>query len=171
MKMLFASGCILWCAMAAELARPGLLPHGSLLLPMVCGVIFWTRSTVGLLLTGFVLLLDWIARPSQLPLCPMVVPLLAVLCIAPSPRNDEYRNRTPLLRVPSPLQLPLLTVMALVLQSLGSLSWVQWKTLPAVAPALAETAQSLAMIALPLSAILSLMIRMADEFGMRRSFS
>jgi hypothetical protein len=126
---------------------------------------------MGLILPGTMLLLDWIARPSFLPLCPMLVPMLAVVCLAPSTRSDEYSTGRSWLRVPAPLQLPLLTLVSVILQSLGSLLPEQWLSLPAQASAVLENLKMVLIIALPVSAVISLTIRMADEFGMRRVFS
>ena len=160
MKGLFLCGCVMWVTLAVELANPSHLPHGSLLLPVICGCLFWLRSTTGLMLSGTMLLLDWIARPSFLPLCPMLVPLLAVVCLAPSTRSDEYSTGRSWFRVP-----------AVILQSLGSLSTEQWLTLPAQVSTVLENLKLVLVIALPVSAVISLTIRMADEFGMRRVFS
>lgn len=171
MKGLFLCGCVIGVTMAVELANPSRLPHGSLLLPVICGCLFWLRSTTGLILSGTMLLLDWIARPSFLPLCPMLAPMLAVVCLAPSTRSDEYSTGRSWLRVPAPLQLPLLTLAAVILQSLGSLSPEQWLSLPDQASAVLENLKLVLIIALPVSAVISLTIRMADEFGMRRVFS
>ena len=170
MKGLFLCGCVMWVTLAVELANPSSLSHGSLLLPVICGCLFWLRSTTGLMLSGTMLLLDWIARPSFLPLCPMLVPLLAVVCLAPSTRSDEYSTGRSWFRVPLPLQLPLLTLAAVVLQTLGDLSTEQWLSLPAPASAVRENLKMVLVIALPVSAVISLTICMADEFGMRRVF-
>lgn len=171
MKGLFLCGCVIWVTLAVELANPSHLPHGSLLLPVICGCLFWLRSTTGLMLSGTMLLLDWIARPSFLPLCPMLVPMLAVICLAPTTRSDEYSTGRSWFRVPVPLQLPLLTLAAVILQSLGSLSTEQWLSLSNQASTVLENLKMVLVIALPVSAVMTLIIRMADEFGMRRVFS
>jgi hypothetical protein len=101
----------------------------------------------------------------------MLAPMLAVVCLAPSTRSDEYSTGRSWLRVPAPLQLPLLTLAAVILQSLGSLSPEQWLSLPDQASAVLENLKLVLIIALPVSAVISLTIRMADEFGMRRVFS
>lgn len=171
MKTLCISACLMWFTLAAELASPAMLPHGSLLLPVVCGVMYWSRSSTGLMLSGVFLLLDWIARPTYLPLCPMLLPFIAVMALAPSVHNDEYRTRSLSLRLPTPLHLPLLTLAAVVLHLVSSLTITQYLTPNSVLPLLGENLKSLAIIALPVSAVASLIIRLADEFGLRRSFS
>ena len=169
MKTLFVAACVMWTALAVELAWPSQLVHGSLLLPIACSVMYWTRSTSGLVLSGLVLLVDWIARPSLLPLCPMLLPLITVLLVAPSVHTAEYRARVIAIRLPVPLQLPLLTLAAVLLQTLGSVPLIQFLTPAQVSPVIVQTLNSLAIIALPVSAGVALMIRMADELGMRRS--
>lgn len=160
----------MWVVLAAELANPGRLPHGSVLLPVACAFLFWLRSASGLMITGGLLLLDWVARPSMIPLCPMLVPLLAVVCLAPSTRSDEYTTGGRWFRIPTPLQLPLLTLLAVILQMFGRLSTEEWLTIASRVPVIVESLYQTLVIALPVSALLSLFIRVADEFGMRRVF-
>jgi len=170
MKTLMAATCLMWVALIMELAMPSLLVQGSLLLPIACGVMFWTRSSAGLIVSGLVLLLDSVARPSQLPLCPMCLPVITVMFLAPSIHTEEYRSRGFSLRIPAPLQLPLLTLVAVLLQCLGSIPLDQFLANSPDWSALPVRLKSLAIIGLPLSACLSLIIRLADELGLRRSF-
>jgi hypothetical protein len=169
-KMLIAAVSVMWVALAVELAMPKTLAHGSLLLPIVCGVMFWTRSTSGLIVSGLVLLLDSIARPLQLPLSAMFLPFIAVSFLAPSIHSEEYRARGCSFRVPAPLQLPLLTLAAVLLQSVGSIPLDQYRLLLQIFPIVFTSVKAQAMVALPMSACLSLMIRFGDELGLRRSF-
>ena len=169
MKTLLIAACLMWSALVAELAWPNQLAQGSLLLPIACSVMCWTRSTNGLMLSGLVLLMDWIARPSQLPWCPMLLPFMAVIFVAPSVHNAGYRVPGFAVRIPVPLQLPLLTLAAVLLQTLGLVPSIQILTPSQFSPAIIDQLKSLAIIALPMSAGISLLIRMADEFGMRRS--
>lgn len=170
MKTLLIAACLIWITLAVELAWPDAVPHAAFLLPVVCGVIFWTRSTAGLLLSGIVLLLDWIARPSALPMCAMLLPFVAVICLAPSAHHDEYRSGGLSLRIPGPLQLPVLTLVAILLHLLGSVPLTSLSTPALILPDVLNTLKSQCIVALPVSAALALMIRVADEFGLRRSF-
>jgi len=170
MKTLLVAACLMWITLALEVAWPVTVPHGALLLPIVCGVIFWTRSTAGLMLSGIVLLLDWIGRPTQLPLCAMLLPFVAVLCLAPSAHHDEYRSVGMSFRIPLPLQLPLMTLVAVLLQIGGSLPLASLSTPTLILPDVLQTLRAICIIALPVSAGLTLMIRVADEFGLRRAF-
>ncbi len=171
LKTTLAAACLLWMSTAVEMAWPSALPHGAVLLPVACGVIFWTRSSVGLILSSAVLLLDWIARPTLLPLCPMILPIVAVLCIAPSIQSDDFGQRRFSLRVPVPLLLPALTLIAVVLQTVSSIPFPQFTAAATLLPFVTDRLQPLAIMALPFSAGISLLIRCADEFGLRRSFS
>jgi hypothetical protein len=170
MKTLLAAACLIWMTLATELAWPTAVPHGALLLPIVCGVMFWTRSTSGLMLSGIVLLLDWIARPSALPLCGMLLPFAAAMCLAPSAHREEFRSGGLSLEIPGPLQLPVLTLVAVLLHLLGTIPLTSLLTPTLILPDVLSTSKSLCIIALPVSAVLTLIIRIADEFGLRRSF-
>ena len=171
MKTTLVAACVLWMSMAVEMAWSSALPHGAVLLPFACGVMFWMRSATGLMLSGVVLLLDWTARPTLLPLCPMILPLAAVLCVAPSVGPDDFGNRRVSFRIPVPLLLPGLTLLAVVLQIVSSVPVTELSVPATLLPFVTDRFQPLAIIALPLSAGVSLLIRVADEFGLRRSFS
>ncbi len=171
MKTILAASCMLWMTLALEMAWPSLLPHGSILLPVACGVMFWTRSTGGLVLSCAALLLDWVARPTLLPLCPMILPLVAVFCVAPPVQQENFGKRRSVLRIPVPLLLPALTLFAVVLQIVSSIPVSEFTASSLSVPHVTNGFRSLAIIALPLSAGVSLVIRVADEFGLRRSFS
>jgi hypothetical protein len=171
MKTLIASASLLWVALVTELAWPTMIPRGALLLPIVCGAMYWIRSSAGLAVTGLLLLLDWIARPTVLPLCPMLLPFAAVLCVAPSRLHNEYRSRSLALRIPQPLQLPSLTLMALLLQVISEFSLSQWANPDELLPLLADRSRLALMVAIPLSAVLSLLVRAGDELGLRRAFT
>ena len=158
---------VLWFTLAVELSLPNALPQGSLLLPVCCAVMYWTRSASSLLCCGLGLLLDWIARPTSLPLCPMLLPALMAVSLAPSSRQTDYRSRV--LRLPAPLQLPLLTLCAVLLHIMSHVPVESYSRLPSMVPDLVASTRSLLLVALPLSAFGSLMIRFGDEFGLRRT--
>lgn len=161
---------ILWLAIAAELAWSDSVPHGALLLPITCGILFWMRSVPGILLSAAALLIDWIARPGFLPLCPMLMPILAVCLMSPSTKTDDYSSRRQSLwKKLTPLYLPLLTMLAVSLQLIGQLNLSEipaWADLHSV---IKTTLPSLLMISLPISAAISMVMRLADELGLRRT--
>ena len=171
MKTMLATACLLWIMLAVELTWPRVLSQGAILLPVACAVMYWTRSATGILLTGLMLLVDWIARPSPLPLCSMGLPFLAAMWLSPSNRNEAYQTRPSAFFVPMPLQLPLLTLAAMLLQTLGSIPFAAFAEPLQLVPQMGMSLKSLAIVALPVSAVLSLMIRVADEFGLRRSLT
>jgi len=88
----------------------------------------------------------------------------------PSTHPEDYRARGFGFRLPIPLHLPLLTLAAVLLQTLGSVPLTQLLMTTVVFSTIIDNLQSLAFIALPVSAVVSLIIRLADEIGLRRSF-
>lgn len=161
---------ILWLTIAIELTWSGSLPQGALLLPIACGVMFWMRSVSGILLAATALLLDWVARPGFLPLCPMLLPGVAACLISPSRKPDDYSSRRQSFgRMLTPLHLPLITLMAVSLQLAGRHnpasmpSWIDFQS------TISTSLPPLLMISLPISAGISMLMRLADELGLRRA--
>ena len=90
MKQILAAVICAWLSVMLELAFADVLPRGALLLPVLCAVLTW-RASVRLLLTGGILLLtDWIARPTLLPLVPLLLPALPVP--GPPPVMPEHAS-------------------------------------------------------------------------------
>jgi hypothetical protein len=171
MKTMLGAACLLWMMLAIELTWPRALSQGAVLLPVACAVMYWTRSATGILLAGLMLLMDWIARPSPLPLCSMGLPFLAALWLSPSGRSELFQTRSSVFSIPVPLQLPLLTLAAMLLQTAGAIPSASFAVPDQLVAQVGTALQSLAIVALPISAVLSLMIRVADEFGLRRSLT
>lgn len=172
MKSLLIAGSILWLALTLELAWPARLPHGCLLFPSACATMFWFRNSRGLLVSSALILLDWIVRPTQLPLPATVLPLIgaAILAIG-SHRPGHSRHIRPRWRIPEALQLPLVTVLALVLQAGSQVSADNISSLTHIAQHLGRISHQqwpALVIAVPISAVLSLAFRAADELGLRR---
>jgi hypothetical protein len=168
MKSLFAATALLWLTLTLELAWPDRVPRASLLIPAAGVVVLWCRSAAGLWLAGLALLVDWIARPTVLPLLPMLLPPLACAVLLPTDDSGSFRSSRR--RVPQALQLPLITLLGLCLHLAG--------TCPIAIPPdwsvpgrdLAAHLKSLLIVALPLSGLATLAVRFADEFGLRRTF-
>lgn len=168
MKIVLAM-TILWMAIAVEIAWSQSLPQGALLLPIACGIMFWMGSGTGILLSATALLIDWIARPGFLPLCPMLLPAIAVCLISPASNSKDYRShRQSFLKLMTPLHLPLFTLLAVALQLIGQMNLSVIPTLTEFDSAVQTSLPSLLMISLPISAGISMLIRLADEFGLRR---
>ena len=169
MKIILALA-ILWMSIAFELAWSGSMPHGALLLPIACGIMFWTRSVTGMLLSATALLIDWIARPGFLPLCPMLLPAVAAGLISPSSKPDDYSSRRQsVAKMLTPLHLPFITLMAVSLQLIGQLNLSSMPAAVDIQSAVKTSLPSLLMISLPISAGISMLMRLADELGLRRA--
>ena len=169
MKMILALA-ILWISIAIELACSGSIPHGALVLPIACGIMFWMRSVTGILLSAAALLIDWVARPGFLPLCPMLLPAIAACLISPSSKADDYSSRRQsFAKMLAPLHLPLITLMAVSLQVTGQLNLSSVPAMVDVQSAVKTSLPSLLMISLPVSAGISMLMRLADELGLRRA--
>lgn len=161
---------ILWMSITTEIACSGTLTQGAILLPVACGIMFWMRSMTGLLLAGAALLIDWVARPGFLPLCPMILPFFAACLISPTSLPDDYisRRRT-ILKMLTPLYLPMLTLIAVLLYLVGQQNLSELSELRQLPSRLAISLPALLMISLPISAAISMLMRLADELGIRRS--
>ena len=169
MKIILALA-ILWMSIAVELAWSGSMPHGALVLPIACGIMFWTRSVTGMLLPATALLIDWIARPGFLPLCPMLLPAIAAGLISPSSKPDDYSSRRQsVAKMLTPLHLPFITLMAVSLQLIGQLNLSSIPAVVDIQSAVKTSLPSLLMISLPISAGISMLMRLADELGLRRA--
>ena len=169
MKIILALA-ILWMSIAVELAWSGSMPHGALVLPIACGIMFWTRSVTGMLLSATALLIDWIARPGFLPLCPMLLPAIAAGLISPSSKPDDYSSRRQsVAKMLTPLHLPFITLMAVSLQLIGQLNLSSMPAAVDIQSAVKTSLPSLLMISLPISAGISMLMRLADELGLRRA--
>ena len=169
MKQILAAMICAWLSVMLELAFADVLPRGALLLPVLCAVLTW-RASVRLLLTGGILLLtDWIARPTLLPLVPLLLPF-AVLLVLPDAVQRSYDVRV-WLRLPTPLQVPLLTILAAVLQSCSGLSWQVAPTAQDLLQLFSQHLSPLLLVAVPVSAVLALLLRLAEELGLRRAFA
>jgi hypothetical protein len=161
---------ILWMSIAVELAWSGTLPHGALLLPIACGVMFWMRSVTGILLPAAALLIDWVARPGFLPLCPMLLPGIAACLVSPSSGPDDYSSRRQSFgRMLTPLHLPLMTLLAVSLQLIGQLNLSSMPKWIEIQSAVGMSLPSLLMISLPVSGGITVLMRLADEIGLRRT--
>ncbi len=161
---------ILWLTIAVEIAWSQSLPQGAFLLPVACGIMFWMGSGAGILLSATALLVDWIARPGFLPLCPMLLPAVAVCLISPKSNTDDYRSRRQsVVNMMAPLHLPLVTLLAVGLQLVGQLNWSAIPAMAEIDFALKFTMPSLLIISLPISAGISMLMRLADELGLRRA--
>lgn len=144
---------ILWLTIAVEIAWSQSLPQGALLLPVSCGIMFWMGTGTGISLSATALLIDWIARPGFMPLCPMLLPVVAVGLISPTSKSDDFRSRRQsFLRMMTPLHLPLFTLLAVGLQLIGQMNLTSIPASAELDSALKTMLPSLLIISLPISA-------------------
>ncbi len=116
------------------------------------------------------LLIDWVARPGCLPLCPMLLPAIAACLISPSSKPDDYSSRRQSFsKKLTPLHLPFITLIAVCLQLVGRLDLSSMPTVLDVQLAVKTSLPPLLMISLPISAGISMLMRLADELGLRRA--
>ena len=169
MKSVLMAGLMLWCCIVLELTWPAALPHGSLLLPMICGALFWVRTPAGIAVAGCFLLIDMMIRPVALPLNGFLLPLLAAVILAPERRSHDFRRHRRLWRlVPPPLHLPLITLLSVLLQQISVIPVASLTQGTTMVADLLQSLPRILLIAIPLSGGLSLTIRLADELGLRR---
>lgn len=157
---------LLWLSISLELAMTASLPHGCLFFPLVVGILLWRLTAARLLLVGAMLLVDWIARPTVWPLAALVLPLLMVCSNGAAGRVARYRDNSRRM-IPEPVQAPLLTLLLVLLHQLGRQSVGDWLQLQAVLLSVLES-MSLLSIAIPLSAVVSLLLKLSEELGIRR---
>ena len=159
MKSFVTLVVLLWMSLVAELAWPAILPHGSLLFPLICAAVFWIASSASIMLIGLLLIVDTIVRPQAIPLNAFLTPLVAAAFLSAAVSTESYvRSRNPLRWIPQPLHLPVMTVLMVGLHSLSDKQWPDITLLPTL------------IRVVPLSACLSMLIRVSDELGLRRTW-
>lgn len=163
MKHLVVLMMLAWGAMMLEQARPELLPAGAVLVPLAVTGMLWTRSGIGVFAGGGVLLIDWIARPQGLPLVPVILTCMVAFVLASRPSGDPWTGRRRRWRLPEwlhPLALSMAGISLLVVPTMSMQSDL-------LSILLGELGQY-AMIAVPLSLLLTGLMKLAGEFGFRR---
>ena len=100
----------------------------------------------------------------------MLLPAVAVCLISPKSKSDDYRSRRQsFLKMMTPLHLPLFTLLAVGLQLIGQMNLSAVPALAEIDLAMKTTLPSLLIIRLPISAGISMLMRLADELGLRRA--
>ncbi|MEZ6058782.1 MAG: hypothetical protein R3C19_00300 [Planctomycetaceae bacterium] len=151
---------LLWATLVAERARPDVLPAGSIFFPAVVAGMLWFRSSSGLLIGGVMLIIDWITRPTPAPVVPVFLTVAATVLLASDADVNEFSERRSLVqRIPEWLRPALLTAAALVAYRATN----AWATTFDAASIV-----RCAAISLPLSLLLGIVFRAADDFGLRR---
>ena len=152
-----------WGAMILEQSRPNILPAGAVLLPLIIVSMLWNRSAGGVFAGGIVLILDWIVRPQGLPLLPVTLTLGATMLLYRTSDDPWTGKRTLRLKIPEWTQPTAILVVGVGLVT-GPAIIVQQNSLVESL----NVVRVYAMISLPLSLLLTGLMKLAGEFGFRR---
>lgn len=163
MKAVIAGIVLWWGAVMLEQARPDLLPVGAVLVPMVIIGMFWNGTPTGVFVGGVLLVMDWIIRPQGWPLLPLAVTFGAVLLLTARGRRDVWTGRRRRWKIPDGMSPALLVVVSVVLLVGPSVVARQMSPLAGV-----ELLGKYMLISLPLSLLLTGLMKVAGEFGWRR---
>jgi hypothetical protein len=169
MSLRYAAAALVsaWFAMVVELAWPGAVPRGSVVIPMICALILWERSAFILCLGGGLLIVDWIARPTAFPAAPLVLPLLFAAAGNSSESQRSWKKRRP--GIPAPLRLPLFAMMILGLQVASQQRPGDWMRPAAASQEWLVGLHAPLLVLLPVSGVLALLLQLAAELGIRRT--
>ena len=165
MRFIVIRMALAWGAMIIEQSRPDVLPAGAVLLPVVIAGMLWTRNAGGIVAGGIVLIVDWIARRQGLPLLPVVLTFGATVMLIQRTSDDLWTGkRTFRLKTPEWAQPTVLTIIGVGLTT-GPAVIAQHTVLTHALPVIATHA----MISLPLTLLLTGLMILANEFGLRRT--
>ncbi len=171
MKSILTAGLLIWIALVAEVAFPTQIPGGSLVLPVVCSLCLWFRNASGIFLCGMGLIVDAIVRPAPFPWVGIIIPLIAAMLCRSRGNQSTYRSNPRWRLIPSALELPLLVLVSIWLDLVIRIPAESWSFNTEFGLSIVRRLLPPLMIAMPLSALCSLLIRVADEFGLRRRHS
>ena len=164
MKFCIMTVAIAWGTMILEQSRPDILPAGAVLLPVVITSMLWTRTAGGIFTGGVVLILDWIVHSQGLPLLPVVLTFgTTMMLVRHATYNGWNEKRTRTLKIPQWTQ-------PIVLAAVG-VGLLTGPTIVAQQTSLMEgltVIRAYAVISLPVSLLLTGLMKLADEFGLRR---
>ncbi|MCH2202478.1 MAG: hypothetical protein MK102_10955 [Fuerstiella sp.] len=163
MKGFLVIGILAWGAMILEQSRPAVLPAGAVLLPLVMISMLWNRTAGGIFAGGVVLILDWIARPQGIPLLPVVLTFAATVLLVRTASDPWTGTEIRQPQFPEWIQPTILVVIA-ILVSTGPTIVTQRSSL---ADAL-HLIRSYAMVSIPLTVLMTGVMKLAAEFGLRR---
>lgn len=171
MRSLLVAVLLTWVALVLEITFPAHIPGGSLIFPIACSICLWFRSTFGMLLCGVGLIVDAIVRPAPFPWVGVVIPLLAAFFCRGDSVQSPFRKSRGWRLIPRALELPVLVLGAVCFDQAIRVPLDFWSFDTTVGFKCLERLLPILMIALPLSGLGSLLIRVADEFGLRRLHS
>lgn len=168
--MKFLLWCLLtvWCALVLEMTFSDVLPRGAMFVPLVGAILLWAPTVRGLMTGGLLLLLDWIARPTLLPVVPFLIPVLATAMVAVRGSNRLYQQPRVRMRLPEAFQLPCLVAIAMLCDQLSQIPINTWQSWDLALWGAWQKLQPVMLVAIPLSAGLALLMKLAEETGLRR---
>ena len=164
MKQVLLITLLTWGAVTVEEARPDLIPAGAIMLPLLAMAMLWNASGTGIFTGSTLLILAGILRPQSHFLLPAAFAAAAAMLSIygqPDPWKPGHRS---FLRPPeSAHPLVLVCIGATILfvpgivtnQNSGTLPWTQ--------------AGQFAVITIPLTILLTALMKLAGEFGLRRT--
>lgn len=169
MRSAVIAGLLIWMSAVVEMAWQTRIPQGALLLPTACAVLLWDRNAVSLAVSGLALLLDWIARPGVAPVSCVLLALVTMMFLTPASVSSELTGRRRRAGIPQAIQLTILTGFLCVGQELGRISIPALMTPQMIPDLMTPRLVPLLLMAVPTSAVISLLFYVADEFGLRRT--
>ncbi len=153
-----------WGAIMLEQVRPDLLPADALVLPLITVGMLWHGNGFGILVGGALLILDGIIRPHGVGLMPVAVALTATLIMSRhGSRNPWQDNRPQGIRFTRWI-LPLLPIFVGIVTIFAPALANSHLTFVTAAPLLGR----FLLITVPWSLLLSGLMLLAGEFGLRR---
>lgn len=159
MKAIALWTVVLWFALAAEQARPDLLPVGSIVIPSAVGCMLWQRSASGVVVAGAALLLSWVLAATGPPLEIAVVLLLTARFLTNDDSSHRYENGRAAWLHP----LAIVVLGEVVLTAVGAYDAGLRVMTSAAAPRL--------VVAIPCMLLIVFVLRMSEELGFRRTVS
>lgn len=160
--MMFMLGAA-WGAVIVEQGQPTIVPQGAVLWPVVIAGMLWTRTATGVFTGGVVLIVDWIARPQGLPLLPVAL-TLGVTLLLQRPSHDRWSGkRAPRMVIPMWAQPIALTIVAVALVTVPATAGQRTSMVESL-----QSVQTYAVISLPLTLLLTGLMKLAGEFGCLR---
>lgn len=164
MKQAAIMTLVAWGAIMLEQVRPDVLPADCLVLPLIAVGMLWHNHGFGILCGGLLLILDGIIRPHGIMLLPIAVSLTATVILlrqqSRSPWQSHRSSGSHLTR----WLLPLLPVTIGIMTLFGPILASSEMTLNTATHLIGH----FLMIAVPWSLLLSGLMLLAGEFGLRR---
>jgi len=153
-----------WGAIMLEQVRPDVLPADAIVLPLVAVGMLWHGHGFGILLGGALLIVDGIIRPQGIMLLPVAIAFTATLILSLHGSQNSWQNgRRQSIRLTRWI-LPLLPVFVGVITMFGPALVTSQMTLAAAIPLIGR----FLLIAIPWGLLLSGLMLLAGEFGLRR---